>query len=393
MKEKLLVLAMVFYVWLLTPVAVQAGEEGLNPEALALNQLETLNLQDVEQFIRELDKEVGEYLPDLSIPKVLDDIRHGRFSFGFGDLLGGLGRYLFRELLTSSSLLGKIVILAVFCAVLKNLLAAFERGTTGKLAYGVTYLVLITLALSSFTVAVNTAKGAIDQMVSFVQSLLPVLLTLMVAAGGPTSAALVHPFVMGSLGLLSTLIRNLVFPLIYFSVILIMVNQITERFQVSRLSDLFKQASMILLGLFLTIFVGALSLYGVAGAVADGVAMRTAKYLTGAFIPVVGKMLSDAVEAVVGSSLLATNAIHIVAMVGLFAMAAFPAVKIIALVVVYKVAGALVQPFGDSQMSTALDAMGGALTMVFAAVAAVGLMFFIALSAIVGMGNMTVMLR
>ena len=41
----------------------------------------------------------------------------------------------------------------------------------------------------------------------------------------------------------------------------------------------------------------------------------------------------------------------------------------------------------------ALDAMGGALTMVFAAVAAVGLMFFIALSAIVGMGNMTVMLR
>lgn len=393
MKEKLLVLAMVFYVWLLTPVAVQAGEEGLNPEALALNQLETLNLQDVEQFIRELDKEVGEYLPDLSIPKVLDDIRRGRFSFGFGDLLGGLGRYLFRELLASSSLLGKIVILAVFCAVLKNLLAAFERGTTGKLAYGVTYLVLITLALSSFTMAVNTAKGAIDQMVSFVQSLLPVLLTLMVAAGGPTSAALVHPFVMGSLGLLSTLIRNLVFPLIYFSVILVMVNQITERFQVSRLSDLFKQASMILLGLFLTIFVGALSLYGVAGAVADGVAMRTAKYLTGAFIPVVGKMLSDAVEAVVGSSLLATNAIHIVAMVGLFAMAAFPAVKIIALVVVYKVAGALVQPFGDSQMSTALDAMGGALTMVFAAVAAVGLMFFIALSAIVGMGNMTVMLR
>lgn len=393
MRGMLFTVIIAFSVWLWSPAAALAQGDGFDPETLARNQLEALNLQDVEQFIRELDREVGQYLPDLSIPGILEDLRRGRLSFGLNDLLRGVIRYLFRELVTSSSLLGKIVILAVICAVLKNLLAAFERGTTGKLAYGVTYLVLITLALSSFTLAVNTARSAIDQMVSFVQSLLPVLLTLMVAAGGPTSAALVHPLVMGSLGLLSTLIRNLVFPLIYFSVILAMVNQITERFQVSRLSDLFKQTSIILLGLFLTIFVGALSIYGVAGSVADGVAMRTAKYLTGAFVPVVGKMLSDAVEAVVGTSLLATNAIHIVAIVMIFAMAAFPAVKILALVVVYKVAGALVQPFGDSQMSAALDAMGGALTMVFGAVAAVGLMFFIAISAIVGMGNMTVMLR
>ena len=48
----------------------------------------------------------------------------------------------------------------------------------------------------------------------------------------------------------------------------------------------------------MTIFVGILTVQGVAGTVADAVGLRTAKYMTSAFVPVVGKVLSDAVETV-----------------------------------------------------------------------------------------------
>lgn len=389
---KIIILLLLMFTFI-NPASAEQNMELPDPGKLAEKQLELLDLSQVEGFIRELDMELGEYLPDLSLIGLMNNIREGNLGFEWRDFFNTLLRYLFRELLAASSLLGKIVVLAVVCVVLKNLQAAFEKGTTSKLAYAITYLAMITLALGSFTLAVDTARGAIDQMVSFMQSIMPIIFTLMVAVGGPTSAALLHPVIVAALGVFGTLTNNIVFPLIYLSAVLGIVGQISDGFQVSRFAGLLRQIGITLIGLFLTVFVGTLSLYGIAGSVADGIALRTAKFLTGSFIPVVGKMLSDAVETVVGASLLVTSALHVMAVIVILAMAAFPGLKILALVIIYKLAAALIQPFGDTQMSEALDAMGNSLIIVFAAVIAVGLMFFVALSAIVGVGNMTVMLR
>ena len=102
-------------------------------------------------------------------------------------------------------------------------------------------------------------------MVNFVQALLPVLLTLLAAIGGISSAAILHPFIIVALGLLGTLIKNFVFPLIYLSAVLGIVNHISERFNVSRLAGLMKQISVASLGIFLTLC-GFLGLQGIAGA-------------------------------------------------------------------------------------------------------------------------------
>jgi stage III sporulation protein AE len=392
-KSMKIIILLLFIFTFINPASAAQNMELPDPGKLAEKQLELLDLSQVEGFIRELDMELGEYLPDLSLIGLMNNIREGNLGFEWRDFLNTLLKYLFRELLAASSLLGKIIVLAVVCVVLKNLQAAFEKGTTSKLAYAITYLAMITLALGSFTLAVNTARGAIDQMVSFMQSIMPIIFTLMVAVGGPTSAALLHPVIVAALGVFGTLTNNIVFPLIYLSAVLGIVGQISDGFQVTRFAGLLRQIGITLIGLFLTVFVGTLSLYGIAGSVADGIALRTAKFLTGSFIPVVGKMLSDAVETVVGASLLVTSALHVMSVIVILAMAAFPGLKILALVIIYKLAAALIQPFGDTQMSEALDAMGNSLIIVFAAVIAVGLMFFVALSAIVGVGNMTVMLR
>jgi stage III sporulation protein AE len=389
---KLIVLLFLFVISI-SPVWAAQNTGPSDPAKLAEEQLELLDLSQIERFIRELDHELGEFFPDLSLPVIINHIREGNLDFAWRDLINNLLKYLFQELLAVSSLLGKIIILAVVSVVLKNLGTAFEGGTISKLAYAITYLAMITIALGSFTIAVNAARDAIDQMVSFMQSLMPVIFTLMVAVGGLTSAALLHPAIVVALGVFGTLTNDIVFPIIYLSAVLSIVGHISDSFQVSRIASLLRQVGIILLGLFLTLFVGALSLYGIAGSVADGVALRTAKFLAGSFIPVVGKMMADAVETVVGASLLVTTALHLLAVLVILAMAAFPGLKILAIAIIYKVAAALIQPFGDNQMAEALDSMGNSLIIVFAAVIGVGLMFFVVLSAIVGVGNMTVMLR
>lgn len=54
-----------------------------------------------------------------------------------------------------------------------------------------------------------------------------------------------------------------------------------------------------------------MSLQGVNAAVTDGVAIRAAKYVTSNFIPVIGRMFTDATDTVLSASILLKNSIGI----------------------------------------------------------------------------------
>jgi len=369
------------------------GDINLNEEQLINEQLNQLNLDELNEFIRQIDEEMMSYFPELSLRNIIENIRNGELDLSLAGILQGMVRMLFKEVIANGELLAKLVILTVVCAILHTLLAAFDQGTTAKLAYAIAYLVLVVLAVGSFIVAMNIGKEAIERMVTFMQVLLPILLTLLTAMGGITTAALLHPVMILSLSLLGTVITSIVLPLIYLSAILAIVNQISSRLQVSRLISLFKQISLGILGACLTVFVGVISIQGVAGAVADGVAIRTAKFMTGAFIPIVGRMFSDVMEAVIGTAILLKNAMGIVGVLIIFSLTVIPAIKIVVIALIYRVAAALIQPIDESGVGECLESMSGSLIMTFAAVAAVGIMFFMAVTIIVSAGNLTVMLR
>ena len=80
-------------------------------------------------------------------------------------------------------------------------------------------------------------------------------------------------------------------------------------------------------------------------------------------------------------------------MISIFLIMGLPMLKIISLAFIYKLAGALVQPVAEGQVVDCLNEMGSSLILVFAAVGVVGLLFFFSITILIGVGNMTVMLR
>ena len=394
MKKLLIILLIVLFLVLSCPVMADTEQAYIFDLEEQINeQLDNLNLTEIEEFIRQIDEEIGQYIPEISINKTIQGIRNGEISLQLGDIFNGILRFIFREFITHSSLLGKLIVLAMICVLLQNLQSAFVESTIGRLSYGITYLLLITIAVSSFILVVETGRLAIERMVLFVQALLPILLTLLAAMGGFTSAAFIHPFMMVALAAIVTIISTIVFPMIHFYAVLSVVSHISEKFKLSQLAALIKDITMGIMMLCMTLFVGALSFQGVTGVVADSLALRTAKFLTGSFIPVVGSMLTDALEAVIGTSILLKNAIGLVGVMILIVIWVFPMLQILVIGIIYRLAGALVQPFGESQIGDALETMSKCINLVFAAVAAVGLMFFIGVSIIIGLGNVTVMMR
>lgn len=143
----------------------------------------------------------------------------------------------------------------------------------------------------------------------------------------------------------------------------------------------------------MTVFLGVISVQGATAAVTDGITIRTAKFVTGNFVPVIGRMFTDATDTVISASVLLKNTVGIAGVAIVLIIAAFPAIKILMIAFIYKLAAALLQPLGGGPVIECLDIIAKSVIYVFAALAIVSFMFFLSLTVIIAAGNITMMMR
>lgn len=367
-------------------------DDGLSGD-LAKEQSEDVELGQIQKYWNDLKNEYGGYFPEGKLPELRELMFPSGKSFSAGQAMLGLLRFFLHEVLYSGKLLVTIVLLTVFTMLLETMQSAFERNAVSKVAYGIAYMVLIILAVNSFKTATTYAGEAIGNMVQFMLAMVPLLLTLLAGTGGVASAAVLHPLIVFMIHTIGTFIHVVVFPLLFFSAVLHLVSAISERYKVTQLANLLRNVGIGVMGIMLTVFLGVLSVQGATGAVTDGVALRTAKFVTGNFVPVVGKMFSDASDTVMSAGMLVKNAVGLTGVIVLLFLCAFPAIKVLTLALIYNLAGAVMQPLGDTPIVHCLQTIGKTLIYVFAALASVGLMFFLAVTIILTAGNAALMIR
>lgn len=370
-------------------LAEEPEQQATNPEMVDIT--EEIDLTQVQGLLNQLDRDIQDAYPDFSLTRIFNGLLKGELNLNPENIGQSILKAILNEIVVNGPLIAKLMILAVICAIINQLQSAFT-GNVSKLAQMLVYLVLLGLAISSFTMAVDIGNESIDNMVAFMQAILPVMLTVLLAMGNLASAALFKPIIMGSLVFLATVMKNVVLPLFFLSVVLRLFNNISPHFKLSKFASLLEFGGKLTIGIVLTVFIGIMTIHGVTGGVADGVTLRTAKYSVD-LIPVVGKFFKDAVEIVVGSGIVLKNAIGIVAMLAIVIITFAPTVKIIAMMFTFKIAAALVEPLGEKELADSLQDMSKGLLYIFAAVASVGVMFFLTITIIVGAGNLSVMLR
>lgn len=353
--------------------------------------VQQIDLSSIRSYLEQLDSDVQKTMPGFSLTRIFEDLKSGKLNLSPENLGKTFLEILAREMLNSAPLIGKLLILSVLCAVLGQLQVAFN-GSVGKIAQVMAYLVLLSLALTSFQEALGAATATIDRMVGLMQTLFPVMLTLLISMGNLTSAALFKPLIMGSLTVLATMIKNVVLPLYFLAAVLKIFNHISEQFKLSKLAGLFEFAGKVSLGVIMTIFIGVMTVQGVTGGVADSVVIRTAKY-SADLVPVVGKFFKDAVELVITSGLLLKNAIGIIALLAIIVICLGPILKILAIALVYRVSAAFIEPLGEKALADSLQDMSKSLIYILVTVASVGIMFFMTIAVVIGAGNLSVMLH
>ncbi|MFB4164594.1 stage III sporulation protein AE [Alteribacillus sp. JSM 102045] len=367
-------------------------EEHTGIEELKENHLEALGLEEVTKFWEELSRKYGVFLPE-SQKGSLKDFLNGEKSLNPKDWGKAFLRFTFHEITANGQLMGTLLLLAVFSAILKALQNAFEEESVSKAAYGVIFIVLIIIALNSFYIAMNYVQDTVADMVHFMIALLPLMLALLATSGSLATAGLFHPLVIMLVQSSGVLIQYVILPFLFFSAVLSIVSSLNEHIKVTKLAELLRNAAMGILAVFFTIFLGVISVQGATAAVTDGIAIRTTKFLAGNFVPVIGRMFTDAADTALGASVLLKNTIGLAGVGILFIICAFPAIKVLVIGIIFHLTAALIQPLGEGALLDALSTLGKTVLSMFAALAAVSFMFFLALTLIIASGNISLMVR
>ena len=302
-----------------------------------------------------------------------------------GRLLGALTGSLWR--------MARLLVPAIVCGVLHRMRAAFSRPAVGQALSSACFLLLAGCMAQDLAQHMNLAESAVSRMADLMQGMFPLLLTLLAAVGGTAASAFFQPAVVAACGTMTALVRSVTLRLALAAGVTAILNHLSPRMRVGRLSALMKTGANWTLGVGFTVFISVTALQSLGAAAADGVSIRTAKYAVDHFVPVVGGMFADTMDTLVGASLLIKNALGLTGLLLLLSTAAVPMAQTLAAAMVYRACAALLEPLADEAAGKCIQDFSDILMLLFVIQLSVGAMFLLLVAQMLVVGNLTVMLR
>ena len=278
MKKLITIFAILICIFGTSISIADAEDEVIN------SQMDSFNISN---FIDEANKYSNDILKDIDIQELLNNAIKGELDTN--QLLKNIFPLLGTEIKEALKVMGSILIIVLIHSVLKSISDNLNNKSVAQITYYVQYILIATVIMTNFSSIITLTKEAVGNMISFIQLLFPLLMTLMLASGSVVSVNLVQPIILFIINLISNIFQSIIIPIILVGTALAIVSKISDRIQIDKLSKFLKSSSVWAIGILLTIFVGVLSIEGTLGSSVDGITAKTAKAAVSSFIPVVGK--------------------------------------------------------------------------------------------------------
>ncbi|WP_291652464.1 stage III sporulation protein AE [Clostridium sp.] len=369
---------------------ININNETSNEEIKIENEEVNNKLHSLYNYINNMKSDI-EIMNDLDpVEYIKGYIKNGEGNLSFKTISDAVISFLFKEVKTVLALSISIIVIAIICALLKNLQTAFSSEGISNIAFFTCYALLIVILSKSFIVSINIAVDIIKDLSDFMAAILPILVMMIATVGGFTQAATMDPIIVGATLIIPRIYTTVIIPLILITFVLEFTNNISTEHKISNLCKLTKQITIWLQGIILTIFIGLLTVRGITSSTIDAVTLKTAKFAIDNFIPIVGKAFSDAIASVAGYSLIIKNAVSSVGLIIIILMMLYPIIKLVLISFVYKLTAAIIEPISDKRITSSIASAGDSLILIMSCVLSVSLMFFVLLGIMASAGKFVI---
>ena len=332
--------------------AVAAGgdtqETSSQLEESIREQIDKLDLEGLQAYVDSLAgdtrKSVGE--------RLLEYVQGNNFDYE--DFFKNFLLIFFAKALELLPAFACIMAIALLSGLLNALKGGGTTAASGEMASLLLYLGgLIPLLSVLIKVLLETWSG-IQEMNKQMQLVFPLMLTLMSISGGVTSAAVCKPAVAFFSTLISSILREVVFPFTIVIIVFSIATNFTKELKIDKFSAFFKGINKWVIGVSVSVFGLFFTLQGITAATYDGVVRRAAKYAIGNGVPIVGGFLSGGFDLVVAGSVLLKNALGSFSIFLLIAVILEPLIVIISFHLLLRLTSAVTQSLGDGRISKIL---------------------------------------
>ena len=346
---------------------------------------------NINSFLKDAKEYTGDFFEDVSITDMFNEAVQGKINNQtiYKKILKLLGQ----EVTSSLKVLISILVIIVIHGILKSITDSLENNNVSQIIYFVQYILIVTLIMSNFTEIIKLVQETSNNLVGFINVLIPLLLTLMVYTGSITTSTVLEPIILFISNFTGNIIANVLIPVVLIIVVFSIISKISERIQIEKISKFLKSSVVWFLGIVLTIFVGVVSLEGTLSSSVDGITAKTAKAAVSSVIPVVGKVLGDVVDSVLGCGVILKNAVGFIGVIVIIGICIMPIIKIGTLSIIYSLASAIVQPVADVKIVKLLDEMSGVFKLLLAILCSLSVILIIGITMVVKISNSGMMYR
>ena len=346
---------------------------------------------NISGFLKEAQKYTNESFEEIDLSSMLGQAIQGKIDNN--KLYKIIIKLLGKEVSSSLKILISILVIIVIHGILKAITDGLENNSVSQIIYFVQYILIVTLIMSNFSEIIKLVKDTANDLVGFINVLIPLLLTLLVYTENITTSTVIEPIVLAISNFVGNIIADVLIPIVLIIVTFSIVSKVSERVQVEKLSKFLKSGVVWFLGIVLTVFVGVVSLEGTLSSSVDGVTAKTAKAAVSTVIPVVGKILGDVVDSVLGCGVILKNAVGFVGVIVILSICIMPIIKIGTLSIIYSLASAVVQPIADEKIVKLLDEMSGVFKLLLGILCALSVILIIGITMVVKISNSGMMYR
>lgn len=282
MKIKILLLLIIICI----PTISLAQTETIEQSEILESQQETLN---ISSFIEEAKKYSANVYKDIDFNELFNLAITGNINNK--TIINNILKILDKEIVGSVAVIGSIILIIIIHSIFKSLSEGLENKTISQITYYIQYILIVTLIMTNFSNILIMIKESIQNLVGFMNNLIPILITLMLTTGNIVSANLIQPIILFIITFIGNFITTIIIPLVLIATALGIISKISDKIQIDKLSKFLKLSVVWILGVILTIFVGLISVEGSLSSSVDGITAKTTKAAVSSFIPVVGKIL------------------------------------------------------------------------------------------------------
>ena len=349
--------------------------------------MEWLEELDTDTLLQPIEQQLQQELPSFSVRNLFYQLINGGDLPAFSELLQQMLQTLLADTAGHFHLLGQLILLAIVFALLRQLEGSFGRGNIQNLSGIMVQAAAVLLILESGQQVLEYASAAVYRMTSCMMALLPVQMLLMTLLGNIRTAGLLQPSLLFMVQAAAVFFRTVLLPLVTMEFLLKLINSFSDTYRMTGLAAFLRKVILTSISFFIMLFLAVLSLQGIGGKVMDHLALRTARYIAGSAVPVVGGMLSGLMDTFLSGGLAIKNAVGVVGLLAILLLTVLPAVKILVLYFLYSFAAALLQPLGDTRMISLMEQAAGSFMLAFAVVALTGILFFFMILIVLAAGG------